>query len=45
MLDDVALSKYPQVWAGAGMPHTVFRTTFTELVKPTGGEAAVVATG
>lgn len=43
-LVDVALGKHPQVWAGAGMPHTVFRTTFAELMKLTGGEAAVVAT-
>ncbi|MBT2480070.1 hypothetical protein [Streptomyces sp. ISL-94] len=43
-LVDVALSKHPQVWAGAGMPCTVFRTTFAELVKLTGGEAAVAAT-
>ncbi|MEU5647035.1 YbaK/EbsC family protein [Streptomyces milbemycinicus] len=42
-LVDVALEEHPQVWAGAGMAHTVFRTTFTELVKLTGGEAAVVA--
>ncbi|MEU1466056.1 YbaK/EbsC family protein [Streptomyces sp. NPDC005727] len=42
-LVDAALEEYPHLWAGAGMPHTVFRTTFTELVKLTGGEAAVVA--
>ncbi|MGA5274278.1 YbaK/EbsC family protein [Streptomyces cellulosae] len=42
-LVDVALGQHAHVWAGAGMPHTVFRTTFTELVKLTGGEAAVVA--
>jgi prolyl-tRNA editing enzyme YbaK/EbsC (Cys-tRNA(Pro) deacylase) len=42
-LVDVALEEHPQVWAGAGLAHTVFRTKFTELVKLTGGQAAVVA--
>jgi prolyl-tRNA editing enzyme YbaK/EbsC (Cys-tRNA(Pro) deacylase) len=42
-LVDAALEEHPHLWAGAGMPHTVFRSTFTELVKLTGGEAAVVA--
>ncbi|MFJ3794553.1 YbaK/EbsC family protein [Kitasatospora sp. NPDC090091] len=42
-LVDVALDEYDQVWTGAGMPHSVFRTTFAELVKLTGGESAVVA--
>ncbi|MFF9391489.1 YbaK/EbsC family protein [Streptomyces griseoluteus] len=31
--------------AGAGMPHTVFRATFPELVRITGGEPAEVAKG
>ncbi|MEU7279146.1 YbaK/EbsC family protein [Streptomyces sp. NPDC045431] len=44
-LVDVALDAYHHVWAGAGMPHTVFRTTFTELLKLTGGEAVVVSEG
>ncbi|MEU6573549.1 YbaK/EbsC family protein [Streptomyces sp. NPDC046805] len=42
-LVDEALAGHEHVWAGAGMPHTVFRTTFAELVKLTGGESAVVA--
>jgi prolyl-tRNA editing enzyme YbaK/EbsC (Cys-tRNA(Pro) deacylase) len=42
-LVDVALDEHPHVWAGAGMPHTVFRTTFTELTKLTDGQAAVIA--
>ena len=42
-LVDVALEGHGQVWAGAGMPHTVFPTTFAELVRMTGGEPAVVA--
>ncbi|WTI17246.1 YbaK/EbsC family protein [Streptomyces sp. NBC_00820] len=42
-LVDVALDDHDHVWAGAGLPHTVFRTTFTELLALTGGESAVVA--
>ncbi|MEV5322184.1 YbaK/EbsC family protein [Streptomyces sp. NPDC052687] len=41
-LVDVALDAHPHVWAGAGMPHTVFRTTFAELTRLTNGHAAVV---
>jgi prolyl-tRNA editing enzyme YbaK/EbsC (Cys-tRNA(Pro) deacylase) len=39
---DVALAGYPQVWAAGGTPHTVFPTTFGELVRITGGAALVV---
>lgn len=39
---DVALADHPQVWAAAGTPHTVFPTTFDELVRITGGAALVV---
>ncbi|MYS16056.1 YbaK/EbsC family protein [Streptomyces sp. SID4982] len=42
-LVDVALEGHGQVWAGAGMPHTVFPTTFAELLRMTDGEPAVVA--
>ncbi|MEU6894713.1 YbaK/EbsC family protein [Streptomyces sp. NPDC046557] len=34
---DTALTEYPQVWAAAGTPHTVFPTTAAELVELTGG--------
>ncbi|ACQ82167.1 YbaK/prolyl-tRNA synthetase associated region [Beutenbergia cavernae DSM 12333] len=34
---DVALAAYPEVWAAGGHPHTVFPTTFDELVRITGG--------
>jgi prolyl-tRNA editing enzyme YbaK/EbsC (Cys-tRNA(Pro) deacylase) len=34
---DVALAAYPEIWAAAGTPHTVFRTTYAELVRITGG--------
>lgn len=42
-LVDVALQAYPTVWAAAGHPHTVFPTSFDELVRITGGRAAEVA--
>ncbi len=34
---DTALARYPEVWAAAGHAHTVFPTTFDELVRITGG--------
>ncbi|MGH3244672.1 MAG: YbaK/EbsC family protein [Trebonia sp.] len=34
---DVWLGKYEVVWAAAGHPHTVFSTSFDELVRITGG--------
>jgi prolyl-tRNA editing enzyme YbaK/EbsC (Cys-tRNA(Pro) deacylase) len=42
-LVDLALRDYPAVWASAGTPRAVFSTTFAELVRLTGGEAARVA--
>jgi len=36
-LVDTWLSKHEVVWAAAGHPHTVFPTTFDELVRITGG--------
>jgi prolyl-tRNA editing enzyme YbaK/EbsC (Cys-tRNA(Pro) deacylase) len=41
-LVDVALADYPVVWAAAGHAHTVFPTSFDELVRITGGEATAV---
>ncbi len=41
-LVDTALADHAQVWAGAGLPHTMFLTTFEELVALTGGEATAV---
>jgi prolyl-tRNA editing enzyme YbaK/EbsC (Cys-tRNA(Pro) deacylase) len=38
------LDRHPHVWAGAGQPHLVFRTTFAELAKVTGGVPAEVGT-
>jgi len=40
---DVSLSRYHQVWAAAGHPRTVFPTSYDELLRLTGGQAAEVA--
>lgn len=37
ILIDTALDDYEIAWAAAGHPHTVFPTSFNELVKITGG--------
>jgi prolyl-tRNA editing enzyme YbaK/EbsC (Cys-tRNA(Pro) deacylase) len=42
-LVDTALAAYPQVWAAAGHPKTVFATTYDELLRVTGGTPADVA--
>ena len=42
-LVDKALSDYETVWAAAGHAHTVFPTTFGELVRITSGTPADVA--
>ena len=39
---DVALADYPVVWAAAGHAHTVFPTTFDELVRITSGSPGTV---
>jgi prolyl-tRNA editing enzyme YbaK/EbsC (Cys-tRNA(Pro) deacylase) len=41
-LVDVWLDKYDVVWAAAGHAHTVFPTSFTELIRITGGTPADV---
>ncbi len=41
-LVDTALQGYEVVWAAAGHAHTVFPTSFTELVRITAGTAADV---
>ena len=38
-----ALDSYDAVWAAAGHAHTVFPTSFTELIRITGGTPAHVA--
>jgi prolyl-tRNA editing enzyme YbaK/EbsC (Cys-tRNA(Pro) deacylase) len=42
-LIDVALADYDQIWAAAGHAHTVFPTTYEELVRLTGALPAEVA--
>lgn len=42
-LVDVSLGAYERVWVSAGHPHAVFPTTFEELLRLTGGTAALVA--
>ncbi len=41
-LVDVDLARHPVVWAAGGHPHTVFPTSYDELLRITGGEPAVV---
>jgi prolyl-tRNA editing enzyme YbaK/EbsC (Cys-tRNA(Pro) deacylase) len=41
-LVDMWLDKYDEVWAAAGHPHTVFPTSFAELIRITGGTPAEV---
>lgn len=41
-LVDNWLSRHPVVWAAAGHPHTVFPTSFAELVRITSGTPADV---
>ena len=42
-LVDQDLSSYDVVWAAAGHAHTVFPTSFSELVRITGGTPAAVS--
>jgi prolyl-tRNA editing enzyme YbaK/EbsC (Cys-tRNA(Pro) deacylase) len=42
-LVDRALAEFDEVWAAGGIAHSVFPTTFAELVHVTGGEPADVA--
>ena len=41
-LVDTALAPHPVVWASAGAPHTVFSTSYPELLRITGGSPAEV---
>ncbi len=38
-----SLAAHRDIWAAAGHPHTVFRLTYDELVRITGGEQADLA--
>ena len=42
-LVDRALEAFDEVWAAGGIAHSVFPSTFAELVKVTGGQPADVA--
>jgi prolyl-tRNA editing enzyme YbaK/EbsC (Cys-tRNA(Pro) deacylase) len=42
ILIDEALSEYDEVWAAAGHPHSVYPTTFAELIRCTGAVALKV---
>ena len=42
ILIDEALNDYEVVWAAAGHPHSVYPTTFTELLECTGAKPMVV---
>ena len=44
-LVDTWLDKYDEIWAAGGHPHTVFPTTYDELLRLTGGTAAEVGNG
>ena len=44
-LVDTWLEPYDVVWAAAGHAHTVFSTSFGELIRITGGTPATVASG
>jgi prolyl-tRNA editing enzyme YbaK/EbsC (Cys-tRNA(Pro) deacylase) len=41
-LVDTWLDEYEVVWAAAGHPHTVFPTSYAELLRLTGGSPADV---
>ena len=44
-LVDIELARHEQVWAAAGHPHTVFPTTYDELLRLTSGTPAEVGPG
>lgn len=44
-LVDTALATYDEVWAAAGHPHSVFPTTYAELLRITGGSPADIGLG
>lgn len=44
-LVDAALARYDTVWAAAGIPHSVFPTSYDELLRITGGAPTSVTAG
>lgn len=45
ILIDEDLHQYSEIWAAAGTPNAVFRTSFGELARITGGQVADVREG
>jgi prolyl-tRNA editing enzyme YbaK/EbsC (Cys-tRNA(Pro) deacylase) len=45
ILIDEDLMKWPEIWAAAGHPNTVFKLTPADLVQMTGGRVASVKSG
>jgi len=45
VLIDEDLMQWPEIWAAAGHPNTVFRLTPDDLVRMTGGRIASVRSG
>ena len=43
LLIDRELFRFEEIWAAAGHPHTVFRLSYDELLRITGGQAVEVA--
>jgi prolyl-tRNA editing enzyme YbaK/EbsC (Cys-tRNA(Pro) deacylase) len=41
-LVDTHLARFDEIWAAGGIPHAVYRTTFDELVRVTGGRPTEV---
>ena len=41
-LVDTALDQYAEVWAAGGIPHSIFPTTYAELLRLTNGTPVVV---
>ncbi|GAA1512735.1 YbaK/EbsC family protein [Kribbella lupini] len=41
-LVDTALDQYAEIWAAGGIPHSVFPTTYAELLRVTDGTPVVV---
>jgi prolyl-tRNA editing enzyme YbaK/EbsC (Cys-tRNA(Pro) deacylase) len=39
---DEDLLKYGEIWAAAGSPHAVFKLTFSDLIKMTGGHVTSI---
>lgn len=44
-LVDATLDRYPELWAGGGVPQAVFPITYPELLRITAGTPAEVAMG